>query len=264
MGKARIKRRRLPGLLLLAALAAGLWGLFGPYLFSHGRGDSPEDRFLRAVYLLQRLGGPAAEERVDIPRRIRVSDATESLAHHPDTIFVLRSLADDLAALASGGMDQALLFEAYARIGLGESEAAGKLLARYVAERPYEERHYARLCSLLEETGDYQSLLLISTEWRDRDPVCRENRLIFTWLALCRTGRLPEAGQLLERWGACLGWRRYLYAARTSLAAGRTGEADRLRNMAKDSREASPEAVEALWQRLLRIDLPEAPAPIPG
>jgi hypothetical protein len=234
-------------------------GVFGPHLFSRGRGESPEDRFLRAAYVLQRLGGPAREEILDIPRRIRLADATESLVHHPDTVFVLNTLAGDLAGLAAEGPDQAPLFEAYARMGLGQAKAAGKLLARYVADHPYEERHYARLCSLLEETGDYQTLLLISTEWRDRDPVCRENRLIFTWLALCRTGRLQDAGRLLERNGACLGWRQYLYAARTSLAAGRLEEADRLRNLAEDRSEASPEARELLWQRLMRLDLPASP-----
>jgi hypothetical protein len=259
MDKARIKKRLLPGFLILAGLAAGMGGLFGPHLFSRGSGESPEDRLLRAVYILQRLGGPAREEIMDIPRRIRVADATESLVHHPDTVFVLRTLAGDLAGLAAEGLDQALLFEAYARMGLGQAETAAKLLARYVADRPYEERHYARLCSLLEETGDYQTMLLISTEWRDRDPVCRENRLIFTWLALCRTGRLTEARRLLERNGACLGWRQYLYAARTSLAAGQIGEADRLRDLAKDRSEASPEARELLWQRLMRMDLPASP-----
>jgi hypothetical protein len=255
MGKARIKRDRLWGLLLLAALAAGIWAVFGPYLFSRNRGESPEDRFLRAVYLLQRLGGPAREETVAIPRRVRASDAAESLAHHPDAVFVLRTLANNLASLAAEGLDRAILFEAYARIGLDEPEAAGKLLARYVAESPYEERHYARLCSLLEETGDYRTLLLIATEWRDRDPVCRENRLIFTWLALCRTGRLPEAERLMDREGACLAWRRYLYTARTALAAGRAEESRRLRAMAGHTAETRPEDIEALWQRLLQMDL---------
>ncbi|MDR2077157.1 MAG: hypothetical protein LBP61_09575 [Desulfovibrio sp.] len=259
MKKARIKSLLLPILLVLAALAAGTWGLFGSHLFSRGSGDSPEDRFLRAVYLLQRLGGPATEETLPIPRRIRISDAAESLAHHPDTIFVLRTLANDLTALATEGMEQAVLFEAYARIALGETRAAGDLLTRYVAEQPYEERHYARLCSLLEETGNYQDLLLISLEWRDRDPVCRENRLIFTWLALCRTGRFPEAVRILKREGACLDWRRYLYAARVSLATGRTEETNRLRALAQDSAGARPEAVEALWQRLLQLDLPASP-----
>ncbi|MDR1359391.1 MAG: hypothetical protein LBJ82_00270, partial [Deltaproteobacteria bacterium] len=243
----------------LAALAAGMALAFRPQFFSRGQTDAPEDRFLRAVYLLQRLGGPAREESVDIPPRIRLADATESLAHHPDTIFVLRVLAGDLAALAAEGLDRARLFEAYARMGLGQPETAGKLLAEYVAERPYEERHYALLCSLLEETGDYRNMLLISTEWRDRDPVCRENRLIFTWLALCRTGRLAEARRLLERDGACLGWRQYLYAARTSLAEGRPEEADPLLDMAKNSPGASAEARELLWQGLLRMDLTESP-----
>jgi hypothetical protein len=256
---ARIKRRLLPGILLAACLAAAVWGVFGPHLFSQGRGDPPEDRFLRAVYLLQQMGGPATEEPVDIPRRIRASDAAESLLHHPDAIFVLRTLANDLAELAAQGMERAVLFEAYARIGLGEPKAAGKLLARYVAEHPYEERHYARLCSLLEETGDYQTLLLISTEWRDRDPICRENRLIFTWLALCRTGRLVEAGNLMNREGICLGWRRHLYAARTSLATGRAGEADRLRALAKSSGDVRPEDIEVLWQSLLQMDVPGPP-----
>ena len=255
MGKARIKKDRLWGLLLLAALAAVVWAAFGPYLFSRDRGESPEDRFLRAVYLLQRLGGPATEEAVAVPQRIRATDAAESLAHHPDAVFVLRTLAGDLADLAAQGLDQAVLFEAYARIGLGEPEAAGKLLARYVAESPYEERHYARLCSLLEETDDYRTMLLIATEWRDRDPVCRENRLIFTWLALCRTGRLPEAERLLDREGACLAWRRYLYAARTALAAGRVEESRRLRTLARHTAQTRPEDIEALWQRLLQMDL---------
>jgi hypothetical protein len=74
-------------------------------------------------------------------------------------------------------------------------------------------------------------------------------------LALCRTGRLPEAERLLDREGACLAWRRYLYAARTALAAGRVEESRRLRTLARHTAQTRPEDIEALWQRLLQMDL---------
>ncbi|MDR2161979.1 MAG: hypothetical protein LBO77_07590 [Desulfovibrio sp.] len=253
---ARTKRFWLPGLGLAVCLTAGGLLLFGPHLFSSGRKEAPEDRLLRAAYLLQRLGGPAAEEKLEIPRRIRIADSTESLRNHPDVVFVLRTLAQDLSLLTADGVERAPLFEAYARISLGETAKAGRLLARYVAENPYDQRHYALLCALLEQTGDFPALLLIAGEWRERDPVCREERLIFTWVALCQTRRPAEAGDLILRQGACLGWRRDLYAARAFLAAGAPEKAAELKARAEDSPGARPEAVEILWQSLLRMDLP--------
>ncbi len=91
---------------------------------------SPEmERYYRAVYVLQCFGGPAAEEKVAIPPRVRRSDEAESLRFHPDRLQVLRNLADDLAELAPH-IPEARLFEAYARLSLGRHRQAAVLLSR--------------------------------------------------------------------------------------------------------------------------------------
>ncbi len=95
------------------------------------------ERYYRAVCLLQEMGGPARSEAVPIPRRVASCDATESLRHHPDKIFVLQTLADDLHSLGSSPPD-APLFEAYARLDLGERAKAADLLYSYVSTAPYQ------------------------------------------------------------------------------------------------------------------------------
>lgn len=252
MGKTRTKSAWIWLILLAALLILGSQWISGRHFFSRQQVESPQDRFLRAVYVLQTLGGPAAAEDILIPGRLKTSDAAESLRHHPDKVFVLRSLAAELASL-KGEIPKAALFEAYARVDLGDLEQARKLLSAYVAEYPYRAGQYALLCSLLEELREYDALLLICAEWRERDPACRADRLASTWLALCGLGRFSEAKDLMLRDGNCLEWRRYFYAARAALAAGEQDEGARLGEIA--AREAPSRADgEALRLRLQAMD----------
>ena len=234
-------------LFISLSILGSVW-FFGRDFFSSQSVEPPHDRYLRAVYVLQTLGGPAASEDIPIPGRIKTSDAAESLRHHPDKVFVLRLLAAELASLKKD-IPEAALFEAYARYDLGDLGQARKLLSAYVAEHPYRAGQYALLCSLLEEAREYDTLLLICAEWRERDPACRGDRLDSTWAALCGLGRFSEAKDLMLREGDCLAWRRYVYAALAAQAAGSTDEAGKLEALA--ARDApSPADVETLRMRL--------------
>lgn len=255
MGKTRVNSALMLTFLLFGVLVLALVGGFGRQFFSRQSIEPPQDRFLRAVYVLQMMGGPATAETIAIPKRLKTSDATESLLHHPDRTFVLRSLAADLASLREEhGISEAALFEAYARVDLGETGKASSLLSAYVADHPYKAGQYALLCSLLQDLQEYRGLLLICAEWRGRDPECRADRLTYTWLALCRLGRFLEARDLMLRDGDCLEWRRFLYAARAAQAAGKRDEAGKLTDTAAQSPAYAPPSAEALRQELLSMD----------
>ena len=184
----------------------------------------PHERYYRAVFVLQSLGGPAARERVDIPRRVPYADATESLLHHPDKIFVLGHVAEELAQVRRD-VPKAVLFEAYARLGLGERSEAARLLEEYVVESDYNADHYALLCEMLYDLGDYSSLLMLSREWRERDPSCRGDRTHFAWAALHNLERYAQAAEYMRTKGECLGWQAGVYAAKSVLALSGEREA---------------------------------------
>jgi hypothetical protein len=197
---------------------------------SQGETD-PMNRYYRAVYVLQSLGGHAATESESLPDRVRYSDETESLLHHPDKRLVLERLADDLAA-ARPVRPRAQLFEAYARLALGERDQAASLLMSYVVENEYHPAHYALLSDILRDLEDNASLLLISREWSERDPVCREERALNAFAALFNLGRLDEAARYLEEARQCLAWRAPPRQAKLLLARGQAGEAEALINAA--------------------------------
>lgn len=182
---------------------------------------------MRAVYVLRSFGGPAAGEEEIIPGRVAFSDETESLLHHRDKIFVLGQIADDLA-LSRKVSPKAALYEAYARLALGQRQEAVSLLMAYVVESPYLPDYYALLCENLHTVGDYASLLLICYEWRERDASCREERASLTFVALYNLGRVEEALRFVKSQQACLGWRATVYEARAKSALGRDDEAERL------------------------------------
>ncbi len=232
----------------LLLLSAGV----GASIFFALRGAppaSPDLSYYRAVYVLQQMGGPAALESQEFPSRNIRGDATESLLHHPDKIFVLRSLADDLTGFADS-QPKARLFEAYARMSLGEKKRAADLLARYVCDSPYQAAHYALLCELLQEQEEYASLMLICREWRERDPSCLPQRSIYTWAALYGLQRFQEAGEYMEHRADCLGWQSGVYAARAFLAQGQGEKArGRLVQTERDFPAEKP-AIDRLWRFL--------------
>ena len=244
-----VKKRIWLYLLGVAVLLGSATGVVLWLMAYSPGGGVPEERYYRAVYVLQRMGGPAAEEKVDIPRRVTYADATESLLHHPDKIFVLRRMAEDLAA-SRGSMPQAALFEGYARLALGEREAAAELLAQYVCDSPYAFRHYDLLCNTLHALGDYSSLLLMCGEWRERDPACNAERMIYVWSALYNLERYAEAKSYMLGEGACLGWQARVYAAKAALAMGQTGEAHQFLEEARKAFPHDTLNIQRLWNGL--------------
>lgn len=211
--------------------------------------DRPETRFLRAVYVLQSLGGPAAREPEEIPPQVAYSDATESLLHHPDKIYVLRHVADELAAVAAH-VPRAGLYEAYARLRLGEKRQAAALLARHVVENPYDAGHYALLSDMLRELDDYHSLLLICREWTERDPACRKERTIHIWSALYNLNRYEQALDFLAGEEACLGWAAGVYAVKTYRAMEDEERAEQKLEDTLKTYPADRESIHRMWEQL--------------
>ena len=249
--KARLFALFALGIAALAALAGG--GLY-TLVFRTAGGQQPEDSYYRAVYVLQRLGGPAVLEQEKIPARVPYQDATESLLHHPDTIQVLRRLAADLAA-ANRDRSRASLFEAYARLALGEREQATALLTRYVVENEYTARHYALLCENLYALGDYTSLLLISREWSSRDASCREDRAYYLWATLHNLGRYADAARSVQGQEDCLGWRAGVYEAKSLLADGRSDQAESLVALTGQRFPDQTLQIRRLWEQLRVQDI---------
>jgi hypothetical protein len=209
--------------LALAILSLAGGGAF--YLARCPSESAAATRYYRAVYVLQSLGGPAAAEPENIPGPTSYADETESLLHHPDKIMVLRGVAE---ALSNAGQNfpKAPLFEAYARLALGERDRAASLLMRYVAENDYSPGHYALLCECLYGLFDYTSLLLICREWEERDSTCRNDRSRYLWAALYNLGRYADAEDFMRTKFACLEWQAGVYAAKAALGAGSHGEAE--------------------------------------
>ncbi|MDL2207515.1 hypothetical protein LJC09_02815 [Desulfovibrio sp. OttesenSCG-928-F20] len=212
---------------------------------------SPEERYWRAVHVLRSFGGPAAAEEENIASRIIYSDETESLLHHRDTIFVLGRIADDLA-LSGTVNPKAPLYEAYARLALGQRQKAVALLMAYVVEKPYRCEHYALLCENLHALEDYASLLLICYEWRERDKACRDERSRLSFAALFNLGRFEEALHYIRGQAECLGWRAAVYEARTQSALGNTEGANDLVREAMRSHPAEASQIRRFWD-ILRV-----------
>jgi len=235
----------------IAAIAGG--GIY--YLVFHTPGrQQPEDSYYRAVYVLQRLGGPAALEQENIPVRVRYLDATESLLHHPDTIQVLRRIVADLAAIGRS-RPKAPLFEAHARLALGEREHAAALLTRYVVENEYHARHYALLCENLYVLGNWTSLLLISREWAARDASCRADRAYYLWAALHNLGRYADAARSVQGQEDCLGWRAGVYEAKSLFEDGHIDQAERLIALTKQRFSDYVLQIRRLWEQLRVQDI---------
>lgn len=242
------KTARLLAVFLLCAVAAGGTGLHFLIGSGHGR-RLPQDDYHKAVYVLQQMGGPAAEEQEAVPPGLAYLDAAESLLHHPDKIFALRRLAEDFAA-AGPLRPKAPLFEAYARLALGERGRAAALLTRYVAENEYKARHYALLCETLCSLSEHTSLLLICREWAERDPGCLENRAYYLWTALHKLGRYPDAAKSVEGAEGCLGWRAGVYAATSLFAFGQKEKAESLVNRTADRFPERTSQIRRLWEQL--------------
>ena len=132
-------------------------------------------------------------------------------------------------ALAETGRSRpkAPLFEAYARLALGERERAADLLLRHVVENEYNPGQYSLLCECLYILSDFSSLLLICLEWEERDPGCRDDRSRYLWAALYTLGRYADAEARMRKEESCLGWQAGVYAAKAALAAEKREAAEK-------------------------------------
>ncbi|MDR1490333.1 MAG: hypothetical protein LBS65_07620 [Desulfovibrio sp.] len=205
--------------------------------------------YYRSVYVLQSLNEAAAEEKAVIPAGIIYSDETESLLHHPDKILVLGRIAEDLASLRAEFPD-AWLFEAYARMALGERAEAARLLAHYVAENEYRPAYYALLCENLAESGDYVSLLVFSREWKEKDPSCNLDRSRYVLAAFYNSGRFDEALEAARAEGGCLGWEAEVYAAKAILGQGDEDHARQVLLRAESRFAENAAQIRRLWDLL--------------
>lgn len=219
-------------------------------------GEENKIRYLRAVYVLKRLGGPAAAEPDAVPPRIMYDDDTESLLHHPDKILVLRRMAGELAACGNE-YPRARLFEAYARLGMGDKQAAAALLMRYVVLNEYNAGQYALLCRTLYETEDITALLIICREWAERDPPCRDERARYLFTALYDLGRFSDAEESMREAETCLGWQAVPHAAQAALAAGDRDRAESLIEEGVSRYTTAEKPLRRLWERLKNGTVPQ-------
>jgi len=245
------KKLCLFALFALGVAAAAGGGVY--YIMHQQVRQQPIDSYYKAIYVLQRLSGPAAQERENVPARVPYLDETGSLLHHPDTIQVLQRVAADLAAIGRS-RPKAPLFEAHARLALGEREHAVLLLTRYVVENEYQARHYALLCENLHALEDYTALLLISREWAVRDASCREDRAYYLWAALHNLGRYADAVRSLQE-QPCLGWRAGVYEAKSLLAQGYDDQAEKLIMTTGQRFPGNLPQIRRLWEMIREQDV---------
>lgn len=229
----------------LALAGLGLWHFMG----ASPDGKTMDARYYRAVYLLRHLSEPAASERETIPARVAFDDETESLLHHSDKILVLRHVAEELADIGQA-MPRSALYEAYARLGLGERENAARILMRYVVDSDFNAAHYALLCQTLYELEDYPSLLMICREWSERAPLCHIDRSRHAFAALYNLGRFSDAARFMRAQEACLGWQTAPYIAKALLALGDQEQSEAVLQNALVSRYAQAVYIQRLWEQI--------------
>ena len=213
------------------------------------------ERFFRAAFILKSLDNNARNHALVIPARTVQTDATESLLHHPDRIFVLRTLASELAAVQRT-VPKALLYEAFARLALGEKPLGAELLARYVGETEYDAAQYRLLCRTLSEIRDYSTLHIICREWTARADGAglskgdAAERASLGWEAMHGLRRYAEARHYVLKETKHLGWRASVYAAQSSLAQGDEAGARQLINEAINAHKGSETEILRLWENV--------------
>ena len=213
------------------------------------------ERFFRAAFILKSLDSNARNHALVIPARAIQTDATESLLHHPDRIFVLRTLASELAAVQRA-VPQTILYEAFARLALGEKQLGAELLARYVGETEYDAAQYRLLCRTLSEVKDYSTLHIICREWTERADRTgpqkgdAAERASLGWEAMHGLGRYAEARHYVLKEKKHLGWRAYVFAAQSTLAQGDEAGARQLITEAISAHKNYETEILRLWENL--------------
>lgn len=242
------RHKRLFSIILACSLfALGIGGLC--YRVASSPSIVPQKRYYQAVFVLQKLCPIAAQEEEIIPAAIKFADDCESLLHHTDKILVLRHVADELAAVKAE-VPKAALFEAHARLALGERKHGSHLLAQYVIENDYSPAHYALLCENLYALRDYAGLLLMCREWAERDASCRQDRAQYLWMSLYNLNRFSDATIALEKNADCLGWKAVVFSAKTLLAQGKERQAEQILKEAEAQSQENAGQIRRVWERI--------------
>lgn len=185
-------------------------------------------RYYRAVAVLQRIDKLAKLENELIPSSIYDQDETESLIHHPDTLYVYQVVADELAQLEDH-FPKAKLFGAYARLALGETLQGVELLLDYVGETSDTSNwHYGLIAEKLAGLEDWTSLYIICLEWEEKNNECVQSRATYEWQALMQMGRHEAALLALAKNENCLDWKFPVFTAMSTYSLGQHQQAKKI------------------------------------
>lgn len=207
--------------------------------------------YYKAVIVLKSLDRNSQEEPEYIPRGLSWTDEVESVLHHPDSRYVLRSVANDLAGL-SDSFPKARLFESYARLALGDVKTASKLMVDYLgAVATSEPRHYEILTENLLTQEDWLSLYIISLEWAERHPACEEKRISYIWASLRGLKRYKEASKMAQENKKCLGWKWSLYTAIAAFDSGDRSEGEKFLIKTYEDNPNQKAEIDLIWSELM-------------
>lgn len=219
--------------------------------FTAGAAESLQTRFQRAAHVLQRINPGVLWPSVVIARRIATDDTTNSLLKHPDTHYVLVTLARELTDVTGrrGIPYEAAFYLAQAQDMLGNHQLAAQAMSQYLQTAPYRSDDFLFLVRNLYATGQYKAARESSRRWRLRDGKCNESRLDYVWGSYCAEKQFEEAAEAVKT-DPCQGWHSQILLAKLRLEAGEAEAAEaqvnaQLRKNPKKSRDIS-----LFWNKL--------------
>ena len=209
-----------------------------------------QTRYLRAIYVLRTLDPSLAVGSFSIPRRIITDDTANTLVQHPDKIFVLDSMAQELESLSRNkGMSDADYYAAQAYNKLGQRSNAARTMGRYLHTAPYQAENYFFLVRCLYENSDYTAMRKAAADWEARDPACNEKRLVYTWGSYLAEGKAQDALNAVNA-SVCSGWRPQVLAARSTLDLGGTEAAELMVKAAISAYPKNAKTIQAMWEQV--------------
>ncbi len=213
--------------------------------------ESAQTRFQRAAYVLQRLAPGIAWPSVTIPRRVINDDATNSLLKHPDTHYVLTTLARDLDALdgRKGVPPDAAFYTAQAYDMLNDPTRAADAMNQYTRIAPYRPDDYLFLIRNLYAARRYEATRNAARRWEQRDGKCSETRLDYVWGSYCAEGKLKDAETAVIT-DACQSWRGQVLLAKLRLEAGEESQADAQVNTLARKNPQNARTIRLFWNKL--------------
>lgn len=234
---------------LLCAIIMGL-SLLPLGLGERAQGSADLNRYYRAVAVLQSLDKGARQEKEVIPQEIYSQDETESLIHHPDELYVYKVVAAELAGLDQE-IPRAKLFEAYARLALGQTLQGAQLLMDYVADAEEgEDRHYLLIVENLATLEDWTSVYIICLEWEEKRSECSQVRALYEWKALTELKRHETALHSLSRSESCLDWKFPVYEAMSTYSLGQKKQAKQILVESKKKFPERTRQIANLWYKM--------------